>query len=424
MKLRTPDRPLVHIQPEVGDYTLRELDAQVASVLSPMERHDPEEVIDSFAYVPAKPFQDSYHADVKHQDVRGADDQASRLRTIVQASGAGSGALPERDARSAVAIQTPAQTSAQMSAQMSAQSRAQTQTRRARVVVVASGKGGVGKTTLSVNLAVALAEMGVRVALLDADFGTANADVLCGVSPHARLEHVIVPGAGGERWHDAAPKSIREIAIRAPGGFLLIPGSTGVAKMADLSAGERAAIVQSFAELDEIAEVVIVDAGAGVGRSVTEFMACADLTLVVATPEPTSIADAYALIKCTVNVHGEGALVTGGSPRVTLVLNQVQDSSEAVRVHARMQAVCDRFLGMPCPMLGAIAQDVRVAQAVRARQPLLLQSPTTPSSVQIRGIAAKLAQYLEVTCPRTPGRVGEREGGRGMAGLVRRLLGM
>jgi flagellar biosynthesis protein FlhG len=291
---------------------------------------------------------------------------------------------------------------------------------------VASGKGGVGKTTLSVNLAVAVAQRGTRVTLLDADFGTANADVLCGVTPGARLDHVFMPGAGGERWSDGGARSIKDIAVNAPGGFRLIPGTTGVARMADMSAAERQAIVSAMDELDADTDVLIIDAGAGVGRSVTTFMAAADVTLVVATPEPTSIADAYALIKCAAAVQGEESMAgLGGGERspVALVLNQVMDSAEAARVHARISAVCDRFLGLKCPLLGWVAQDVRVAQAVRSREPLLVRWPAAGASGQIRDLAWALTHRLGVEW-KTGGTRGGEGGGRGARGLVRRLLGI
>lgn len=373
-----------------GVESLQELDALVAAALPSLE---------------------SLERSLEHSHAR--DDQATRLRSMVEGhvgvtvdEGVRLGSPPERPARSAPRAPVHAAHPAGGS----------------KIVVVASGKGGVGKTTLSVNLAVAMAQRGVRVTLMDADFGTANADVLCGVTPSARLDHVFMPGAGGERWRDGGARSLKDIAIDAPGGFRLIPGSTGVARMADLSASERRAIVGALEELESDTDVLVIDAGAGVGRSVTSFMSAADLTLVIATPEPTSIADAYALIKCAAASQGERAMETGDSSnaRVSLVLNQAMDAAEAARVHARISAVCDRFLGLSCPLLGWVAQDVRVPQAVRSREPLLVRWPTASASVQIRGLAGTLTQHLGIHITQSS----ESRRPAGARGLVRRLLGI
>lgn len=330
------------------------------------------------------------------------EDQATGLRGLVEQGGT--------------------QANVQRSRRDEAPNFSRVQSHRAKVVVVASGKGGVGKTTIAVNLSVAMARRGVRVTLLDADFGTANADVLCGVTPKGRLEHVFMPGAGGAKWGDGAPASIRDIAVNAPGGFRLIPGSTGVSRMADMSASDRKAIVDALSELDQDTDVLVVDAGAGVGQSVTTFMHGADTTIVVATPEPTSIADAYALIKCGVSGYGGEALLKG-SGRVALVLNQVIDGSEAARVHARIRAVCDRFLGLDCPLLGSIAQDVRVAQAVRSREPLLVRPGPSVAGEQIAELSAAVLKHVGVRgIAAVSG--GVSSGGEGVRGLVRRLLGM
>lgn len=346
---------------------------------------------------------------------RASDDQATRLRSIARAGEDGVREAPVARPDVRTIDDAPRARTERRGDGVRAATSA---SGGAKVVVVASGKGGVGKTTLSVNLAVALAQRGVRVTLLDADFGTANADVLCGITPAARLDHVFVPGAGGERYRDGGARTLRDIAISAPGGFRLIPGTTGVARMADLSAGERQAIVSAMEELDTDTDVLLVDAGAGVGRSVTAFMGAADLTLVVATPEPTSIADAYALIKCAQST--QEMQTPGEQVRVALVFNQVMDGAEAARVYGRISAVCDRFLGLKCRLLGSIAQDVRVSQSVRSREPLLVRWPASSASVQIRALGESLTQYLGVRTAEHA--IGGRSGGA--RGMVRRLLGL
>jgi flagellar biosynthesis protein FlhG len=292
--------------------------------------------------------------------------------------------------------------------------------RACKTVVVASGKGGVGKTTLAVNLAIALAQRGLRVTLLDADFGTANADLLLGLTPNARLDHLLAPD--GDRYADAAPRQLRDIAIDAPGGFQLIPGSSGIAHFADLGPAQRAILMNALSELDDDRDLVLIDAGAGVGSSVTSLMAAADQSIVVATPEPTSIADAYALVKCLLATGADA--FSERSPRVSIVMNQIASLSEAQAVHARIEAVTRRFLAQECPLLGAIAQDVRVPEAVRARQALLLRSPSTVAATQVRDVADRLARQLGLLGPSEPvrgARTSSNADRGGIAGLFRRI---
>lgn len=264
-------------------------------------------------------------------------------------------------------------------------------------IAIASGKGGVGKTNVALNLAVAMAQQGIRVTLLDADLGTANVDVLCGLSPAARLDHVL---GGPLGVHDGARRSLKDIVIEGPGGFRLIPGSAGIARLTELSPADQHALLEGLAELEDDADVLIIDTAAGVGRAVTAFLDAADVCLVVSTPEPTSVADAYALVKCAASTDaGRAAWGVRGSPRnkaprFQLVLNQCVDAGEARRVAARIGAVCDRFLGLEVPLAGWVAQDVRVGEAVRARQALLLRHPSSEAARNISSLAGVMAQQL------------------------------
>lgn len=294
-------------------------------------------------------------------------------------------------------------------------------------VAVASGKGGVGKTNIAVNLAAALAAMGQRVTLLDGDLGTANADVICGLTPAARLDHVL---AGPLGVFDAGRRSLRDILVEAPGGFRLIPGSAGIARMADLPPTDRRGLFEALAALDHDTDVLLIDTAAGVGSMVTSFIDAADTCVVVSTPEPTSVADAYALIKCAATTatgleHWRSSAGGGRDalPRFQLVLNQCADALEARRVAARIGAVCDRFLGLSVPLLGWVAQDVRVAEAVRARQPLVVRSPAAEAARNISALARALAQQLDLP-ERSVGGSAPR-GGRGrLASALRRVLGV
>lgn len=290
-------------------------------------------------------------------------------------------------------------------------------------VAVASGKGGVGKTNIAVNLAAALAAMGHRVTLLDGDLGTANADVLCGLTPAARLDHVLTGPLG---VFDAGRRTLRDILVQAPGGFRLIPGSAGIARMADLPPSDRRGLFEALSALDHDTDVLVIDTAAGVGSTVTSFIDAADTCVVVSTPEPTSVADAYALIKCAAttavgleNWRSTERGTRGAIPRFQLVLNQCVDPVEARRVAARIGAVCDRFLGLNVPLLGWVAQDVRVAEAVRARQPLIVRSPAAEAARNISALARVLAQQMDL--PEHPS-AGSAPRGR-LACALRRLLG-
>lgn len=299
--------------------------------------------------------------------------------------------------------------------------------RRSKVISVSSGKGGVGKTNTTVNLAIALAQFGQRTILLDADLGMANADVLCGLSPTRRLEHYIgvsdlAPAGRPQNPNDAAAlarRSLKELAVDAPGGFRLIPGSVGVTRMAELSSRERARLMAGLVELDRETDYLLIDTGAGLGREVIAFMEVADLAVVVATPEPTSIADAYALIKCVHQNAKEARALRrtpeAAEPRMVLVVNQASGQAEADAVHARMSAVSARFLGAPLPLLGWVSQDHRVAAAVRARRPVLLESPNTSASRDLQRLAREVVKAVGGASA-----AGERR--KGISGWLSRLV--
>jgi flagellar biosynthesis protein FlhG len=261
--------------------------------------------------------------------------------------------------------------------------------RRVPVLAISSGKGGVGKTTLAVNLAIAFQSLGVRTTLVDGDLALANADVLCGLNPARRLDRALL-------GTDQLPLSA--LATLAPGGFRLVPGSVGVARMADLSDRELESLLAGLSALERDTDLVILDTGAGVNPSVLGFVAAADCTLVVATPEPTSIADAYALIKCRTLTETAPRPATPGvtAPAMMLVANQVQSEDEAIAIHRRVALVAQRFLSLGLPLAGWIASDPRVPESIRAREPLTLRAPKSPASRDIRTLALTLAPRLGV----------------------------
>lgn len=251
------------------------------------------------------------------------------------------------------------------------------------VVAIASGKGGVGKTMLAVNLSIAMARLGARTTLVDADLGMANADVLCGLLPRRRLERAI-----GLREDGAAvtPIGVDEIAVDAPGGFRLVPGAVGVARMTELAHEQRRHLMSALVELERASDLIIIDTSAGMGTDVTTFLSSGDLGLIVATPEPTSITDAYALIKCMAQ--------RGGGGRLELVVNQAERRKDAMRVYHRIAGVAQRFLGEAIPLAGWIPRDARVGEAVRKRRPLLLTSRRSAPSRAVVHLAQRLRDRL------------------------------
>jgi flagellar biosynthesis protein FlhG len=254
-------------------------------------------------------------------------------------------------------------------------------TRRASVIAVTSGKGGVGKTNISVNLAIRLAAAGKSVVLLDADLGLANADVLCNIDLPANLSHVI-----------ARRKELSDVLVAAPGGFSLIGGASGLARMADLTDADRQRIVNAMTELEAQADVILIDTGAGISPNVLAFTRAADHVLVVTTPEPTAITDAYAVIKVITRADKARPYAYEGERRLSLLVNQARNENEARIVHDRIAKVARQFLGVSVFDAGFIPADDQVSAAVRKRSPFVLSAPKCPASHAVSQLAIRLEQ--------------------------------
>jgi flagellar biosynthesis protein FlhG len=243
----------------------------------------------------------------------------------------------------------------------------------ARVLAVTSGKGGVGKTSTSVNLAIALASHKKRAIVLDADLGLANVEVLMGLNSMYNLQHVI----DGE-------KTIMQILVQGPGGIEVVPGTSGLAKLADLSAGARQNVLNGLKDLQEQSDFIIIDTMAGIGQNAISFAAAADEVLVVTTPEPSAIIDAYATIK---TIHGmrEDAVFR-------LIINMVASSQQALAVTTNLTRVAQQYMGLRLSYLGHILRDPHVAQGVMQTHPFILRFPNAPATKCVHELAIKLLQ--------------------------------
>jgi len=255
--------------------------------------------------------------------------------------------------------------------------------RSAHLIAVASGKGGVGKTMVSVNLAIALAARGHRVILFDMDLGLANADIMLGVEVRATWSDVI-----------SGRRSLEEVIVQAPGEIAFVPGASGVARVANLSDFERHQLCQALQQAEDCYDVVIFDCGAGISRNVISVAGEADSIVVVATPEPTSITDAYALIKVLAQDQEAGIYSGDRMGSLGLVINLAENRREGRDTFERLAGVAARFLHLAVTEYGFIVRDDHVPQAVRQRCPVLLRYPRCAASTCLMASAARLSNEL------------------------------
>lgn len=242
---------------------------------------------------------------------------------------------------------------------------------RARVLAVTSGKGGVGKTSTSVNLAITLAQYGGRVVLLDADLGLANVEVLMGLTSIYNLEHVI-----------DGQKRLTEILVKAPGGIELIPGSSGLSQMADLSSTGRQRLLDGVEELQAETDFIIIDTMAGISHNAVSFAAAADEVLLVTTPEPSAIVDAYAMLKTLHNARRDAV--------IRLIVNMVGSQPQAKAVATKLANVSQQYLGRNLSYLGCLPRDPHVSQAVMQSRPFTLLYPNAPVTKYLQVLASRL----------------------------------
>ena len=245
----------------------------------------------------------------------------------------------------------------------------------ARVITVTSGKGGVGKSNTAINLAIQFRKMGQRVFILDADFGLANIEIMFGAVPKHNLCDLIYQG-----------KNIRDIITWGPMEVGFISGGSGIAGMSNLSVDYLHYIIQNLVELDEMADTIIVDTGAGISDAVLEFLVASGEILLVTTPEPTSITDSYSLLKA-LSRHPR---YSSENSQIKVIANKVFNDAEAEALYAKLEAVVGRYLKVPITYLGMIPQDNQLSKAVMQQMPVSLDNPRARSTIAYEAIAAKL----------------------------------
>ncbi|SFB66880.1 MinD/ParA family protein [Butyrivibrio sp. YAB3001] len=245
----------------------------------------------------------------------------------------------------------------------------------ARIITVTSGKGGVGKSNVAINLAIQFRKMGKRVIILDADFGLANIEIMFGTVPKHNLCDLIYQG-----------KNIKDIITWGPEGVGFISGGSGISGMYNLSREYLVYIIVNLAELDAIADIIIIDTCAGISSAVTEFLVASGEVILVTTPEPTSITDSYSLLKAL-----------NQSPRFSIedtivktVSNRVTSEEEGQQLFNKLNTVVSRYLKIPLTYMGSIPQDQMLVRSVMQQSPVSLQYPNARSVRAFENIAAKL----------------------------------
>ena len=247
------------------------------------------------------------------------------------------------------------------------------------VLSMTSGKGGVGKTNASVNLAYCLSRLGKRVLLLDADLGLANVDVLLGLAPKYNLFHLFHEGA-----------KLEDILVETQYGFSILPASSGVVEMLDLTTGQKLELLESMDALEDEIDYLIVDTGAGINDNVVYFSLAAQERLVVLTPDPTSLTDAYALIKVLNSQHGVD--------RFRVLVNMAQNEAQGREVYVKLYRACDQFLsGVSLDLVATVPMDPAVKQAVIRQQPFCKLSPDSPAAEAMGQAAQNILTWEPAT---------------------------
>ena len=241
------------------------------------------------------------------------------------------------------------------------------------ILAITSGKGGVGKTNIATNLALCMAAENQRVILLDADLGLGNLDVLMNLNSRYNLSHVV-----------AGKRTLEEITQIGPGGIEVICGGSGIESLANLSTFQRQRLIEELDGLQERSDIIIIDTGAGIHSTVLGFCLAADHTLVVTTPEPTAMTDAYAMIKVLAAKNYTG--------RISLLVNMAQSLAEGKKIYRQIADVAGRFLNAPVYEAGVLCRDEALLQAVRKREPVVSAFPKANVSKALEAIGSRLTK--------------------------------
>jgi flagellar biosynthesis protein FlhG len=243
--------------------------------------------------------------------------------------------------------------------------------RTPHVIAITSGKGGVGKTNFTANLAWQLRQLRRRVMILDADLGLANIDIVLGLAPQYNISHVL-----------AGEKRLSEILVKGPAGIQILPASSGVLGTSDITEQQKIMLLQQMEELESSFDFLLIDTGAGIGGNVVYFALAAQTIVVVLTPEPTSLADAYALIKVLSTNYRQNSF--------KVLVNEAASEHEGLDVFRRLTTVTDRFLNVSVDFVGYLPRDVKVREAVRAQRPFAEMFPTSAASQALKRVTRQV----------------------------------
>lgn len=243
-----------------------------------------------------------------------------------------------------------------------------------KVIAVSGGKGGVGKTNVSLNTAISLAKLGKRVLVLDADLGLANVDVMLGLRVQRNLSHVL----SGECELD-------DIIIQGPAGINIIPATSGTQSMVDLTPSEHAGLIRAFSDMQTQFDILIVDTAAGISDMVLSFCRASQDVLLVVCDEPTSITDCYALMKLLSRDHGLF--------KFKVVANMVRSPKEGQQLYAKLSKVTDRFLDVTLELVAVIPYDENIRKSVRKQQAIVEAFPDSPASVSLKSLAKNIISW-------------------------------
>lgn len=257
-----------------------------------------------------------------------------------------------------------------------------------RIIAVTSGKGGVGKSNVSVNLAIQLKKQGKRVLIFDADFGLANVEVMFGAIPKYNLNDVIYNGM-----------SIREIVSYGPYQIPFVSGGSGILGLSNITRDQIALLLRNMAELDSLADVIIIDTGAGIADNVMEFVSASSEVILVTTPEPSSLTDSYSLLKVLSSRPG----FNKDSTKIKVIANKAATREDGKNIYSKLLAVVNQFLSINIELLGIIPQDPALEKAVMQQVPVSLQSPDAKSSQSFAEIATSLIRNESYADKQTSG---------------------